>query len=58
MWIVKFVLYDQLYIQYIVTLIEYKQHFFNGITREGKCIIWSGDYLLEKISEEPLDKVN
>jgi hypothetical protein len=29
-------------------------HFFSGTTKEGKRIIWSGDYLLQEISEEPL----
>lgn len=56
MWIIKFVLYDQLYIQYIKTINNYKAHFFDGVTREGKRISWSGDYLLEKIPEEPLTK--
>lgn len=29
-------------------------HLFEGVTTEGKRIIWSGEYLLEKTSEEPL----
>ena len=30
--------------------------FFSGTTKEGKRIIWSGEYLLTKSSEEPLTK--
>lgn len=28
--------------------------YFSGTTKEGKHVIWSGNYLLEKSSEEPL----
>jgi hypothetical protein len=30
------------------------ERFFSGTTKKGKRIIWSGNYLLEKIPEEPL----